>query len=77
MLQDRLSEALRDLLISHGVNGINQSVITHTLMYIGDAKKLQAKLEEWRQIGAVQKFRKEGKHRPATIWRATEKILDL
>ena len=69
---------LRQLLIEAGVDGMKQSKITHHFVHQASAEELVEILNFWQEMGAVQKFRIDGKaHRPITVWRATTKLLEV
>ena len=69
---------LRQMLIEAGPDGLKQSHITHYFCHKAGAEELKEVLDFWKEIGAAQKFRIDGKaHRPITIWRATQKLLEV
>ena len=70
-------EKIREYLISGGIHGRKQKEIVHYLCHQLLASEVVDILESWRERGWVDKFTIEGKaHRPVTIWRATERILE-
>lgn len=70
---------LRDLLIQAGVVGCSQQQLTYDCRNKAKAGEIKLILKEWRKKEYVQKFVIPSKAatRPKTIWRATEKILEL
>lgn len=72
-----VEEALRELLIKAGTQGLKQYQITSQLQRYGSAKVLRDMLEDWELKQWVQRFEMPRKNwRPTTVWRATTLILN-
>lgn len=69
-------EKIRAFLIAGGIYGRKQQEITHYMVHQLLASEIVEILESWRAKGWVDKFTVEGPHRPITMWRATERILE-
>lgn len=75
----KIHPRLRELLIEGGITGLKQSEIIVSLRNTMKAPEIREILEEWRKEGYVQRFRLSPKTagRPITVWRATNKILEM
>ena len=72
-------DAIRDMLIRSGTQGIKQQAFTIRLTRWATGEEIHEYLEALRAEGKVQKFVDRWKGRqgaPPTYWRATTKILE-
>lgn len=68
---------LASILIEAGISGIKQGVLTHKMLKHATASELTEQLEEWLELGYVQRFVYFNKTNKVTHWRATEAIKDV
>lgn len=67
---------LKRFLIAHGTQGVKQNLITKRFANWCYAPVVKRELEILQAEGKAQKFLVPNKSATATIWRATEKILE-
>lgn len=71
-------DALRDTLITAGMNGVTQGVLTKRLQQWITASTVRAALDVMHEMDMVQKFTniQVGRGRPTTLYRATRHLID-
>lgn len=70
-------DALRDKLISAGINGCKQTILTKHVQRHMNAEEMKAALDVMHELGLVQRFDniQLGKGRPVTLWRGLASLV--